>query len=156
MKQLEDIKAKLKAIDKGVNDLYGHKYVLEKEYDKIRESLLLKNGSPLQEDTWTLKYNKENSRLYLDDDNRDGFKILRKLYNTTYHCHHDLFDKCSLIFNDGEMSINTNTNEKLISFIKEYNLKVVRGCSLSTKGIDLKILDLQSAKNTINDIISKL
>ena len=161
MKELEEIKSRMVDIQTSLNELYTMQQKVEKEYEVARESLLLKEDSLLQENIWTLGINIESFNLYLTDENRigphnEGFEGLRKLYEDDYHCRHYILDKYVLIFNDGEMQINSDTNADLITFIKEYNLKIVHNLGKKVTNIDKEMSKLQGVKDTINNLLLKI
>ncbi len=129
---------------------------MEKEYDTEREKHLLGPDSLLTEDSWTLKINPKNFRLYLDDENNDGFKKLRKLYWTDYHCSHTIFGKYSLVFNDSELTIYADSNSDLLEFIKTYNLKIISEVEYALVDIDIKIKELEAAKEIITNLLKEI
>lgn len=145
---LQEINKQLKEINKSINLLYDRQRLFEKNRDEIKQRMLQDDSSILQEDYWTLKCS-DNFKLYLDDNNRDGFKKLRNLYETNYHVGHDIFDDYSLIFNDGDMCLQAKTNEQLLNFIKVHKLKIKNTLQDRINTIDSKISELHAVKNTI-------
>lgn len=158
-KEVDVMTMSLEAIDKELADISNNitkecarQRELEDQIEARKEQMLLNDSTILTENVWTLYWNDRANRLYLSDDNRDGFKKLRKLYDLDYHLSYYLFKKYNLYFNDGEMTLNAD-NRELIEFVKKFNLKVVSKLDDKISIIDLKIEELNTAKKAITDII---
>jgi len=152
MKTIEEIKAEMKAIEYSINDCYNKQKQLEGEFNFAREQVLLSIDSPLREDTWTLCLN-DDFTLYLRDNNRNGFKKLRELYEIDYHSLTFLFGKYSLYFSDGEMTICADSNKELSEFIKTHNLEIKSKLEERLGDVNERIDQLLSSKKIITDLI---
>jgi hypothetical protein len=146
--ELEEINKKIKDIDRSINILYEEQRELELKYNKVREQKLLEDKSILQENIWTLECDSK-FKLYLIDNNKDGFKKLRSLYETDYDTFHYIFDNYSLYFNDSEMHLQADSNEQLLSFIKVHSLKIISKLSNKLDEINESLQELQISKDII-------
>lgn len=154
---LEQIHKEKKQMQESMDLYYKRLHELDVLEKKAVQEEIKNNTSMLSENVWDLKFNDRNSKFYLYDNNpREGFKKLRSLIETDYHMAFTLFDKVTIIFNDGKMEMTAPTNHKLFDFIKEYNLRLNNRVTEKITKLDADIKDLEIAKKNLLDLLSDI